>query len=534
MKISKYSYIGVDIGRSAVKLAQFSGKKLSGLAAREIPVSVRKGTREAFVAFAGKAVSELKREKGFHGNLAVTNLSAPTEVQLLNFTLPQMSKSDMQGAVGMEIKKSAGSEIAKSIYDFYVSETLENGSQEIVAAVAGENAVREKIWLLENAGLNIKSFLTTGLALECLLNHIDFLHDEKNTLFIDIGAAVTSFNIFKGKKLKLSREIFLGSDDVTSAMCRTVSTQKGGIEISWSRAEEIKRKYGIMQDAPAMIEGEIPSATLSSLIRPGVERLSKEITRLTLQVSREKETGIEKIYLCGGGGRLKGLDRVIHKNTGIETLTFDPEESVPLEDSPSEEDMNLAKTFDFTAARGLALFKKQKVFLVPDSIKLLQKASLLKKGAVVSCVLVAATAALFYISVLNRTEEYAGFVRDGRAQLEPLLDKIEVRDELKAWRERVASRERIYLGLKQPLSFYGISKELSNLTPEGIKLDSMTLCENGESLTIKGHLFASDMQLSLLLTDLFSSPFFTDLSLVSRTTGSDGGVQFEIKCKLLY
>ncbi len=533
MGILRYSSIGVDTGRSAVKIVQFRGGKLVKAAAREIPPKIRKGSKEALLSFTRKAVSELIAGGKFHGKFAVAGLAGPSEVQILNFSMPRMSKADMRGAVGIEIRKSAGAELAKGIYDYYLPEISEDGSQKVTAVAADGEAVRGKIRLFENAGLAVTAFLTNGLALQELLNHSDFLEDGKNTLFVNIGAGVTSLNIFKGKTLVISREVTAGSDDITSAMTRSVRTAEGSVDVSYANAENIKKTYGTMEGAPEMVADSVPVSQLSALIRPGIERLIKEITRLTGQFSRESGEVIESVYLCGGGGRMKGLDKLISRETGYKTLPFKLEEIVPAGLSPEEEKLISEGSFDFSVACGLALCKKPAVDLVPSGVKMMQKAANVKRGATAGGLIIALAAGAFYVSLLNRVDEYNALLKDSRTRLEGFSHKIELRDELMSWRERAAARERVYRELSRQPSFYGIFKELSLITPENIFLTRMELAEEAR-LRVEGVLVSEDMELSRFLTSLENSPFFTDVAMGARTRTAEGGVRFEVSFKLIH
>ncbi len=532
-----YSYIGVDAGKSSIKISQFKGKALVKAAAREIPVSVRKGPKNAMHAFIEKSVAELIRDKKFRGKFVMTNLSPPAEVQLINLNLPHMSRTDMRGAIDIEIMKNAASGLPGGASDFSVSEAGKDGSHRVVAVVGRREAINGKIALFENTGLGVRGFLTTGFALESLLKSAEIPHGEENFLFINLGASITSLNFFKNSTLAMSREIFSGSDDITMALCRSVWTEKGSVDVSYENAENIKRTFGLMENAPEVIAGRIPSSQLSALIRPFIERLLKEINRLIGQTGGDAGVpGIRKIYLCGGGAKLKGLPEAVQKETGIETLVFDPGKALRMALPPEELKVINDEGFDFSVACGLALCKKPGIDLVPNSIKVLQRASRLKKGALVGSVIIALTAGGYYVSVSSAVDEYNRLLKDGRRQIEPLLDKLEYGDELMYWRERVSERERTFLKYSRQPSFHGILKELSNITPQGVKLVKMELDDSSgpKMMKIEGLAASSEADLGSYLTSLENSPFFSEVTLRSMT-GDDGrGESFEISFNLIY
>ncbi len=531
--IARNSYIGIDVGGSSVKIVQFPGKKKIIASAIEIPSHLRKGDKELLNSFLIKSVSELIKKNKFKAAPAVSNLSSPSEIQILNISMPRMAKSDMKGAVGLEIRKTAGSEFEKGIFDFYVSGISGDGSLKVTAAAAQGGAVRKKMRLFELCGLSAAGLLSTGLALEALLTHTKFLEQEKNTLFINIGAAVTSLNFFKGKDIILSREVFSGSDDITAAMNRSVRTDEKNIEISYQNAENIKKTYGLMGDAPEMVADRVPSSQLSALIRPSVERLLKEINRLILLFGRESGETVDQIYLSGGGSRLKGLDELIKKQTGVDVLFFRPEEALSCFISPESAGILKKTGYDFSVACGLALCRKPRVDLVPAATKIMQKASALKKAALVGGLILAAGSGAFYISLVNSRGHYAKLIGESKSRLEALAPKIELAQELSLWQSRVARREMIYRNLSYRPSLYGILKELSRITPPEMQLTTVEL--TGEAaMKVEGRSASPDIQLGRFLTELDNSPYFTGVHLNTSSTSEAGGVRFEINFKLLY
>ena len=531
------SNIGIDITKSSIKMSQFKRDSLTRVAYKEIPVSVRRGSGDEFLQFISKSISALVKEENFGGRNVSSNLTGPSEVNLLFFTLPRMEKKDLEGAVSMEVKKEASFPIENSVYDFYSRDVQYHEDElRIISAVSNREVINNKIGVLESSGLLTLRIDIVGHAIENLLKLTEDLPESRISLFLDIDTNVTTMNFFSGNLFQFSRELPFGSDDLTSSIARSIVTSKGRVNLSFEDAEALKKEYGIIKDdSKEMIRDSIPASQLSAMMRPFVEKVSREVSHSINHFRRQFNAKVGKIFLYGGAAKLKGLDEILRDNLGIEVTEFDPFEKIAVQLPDKQKELFENCKLDFVVSAGLALGEKRKFNILPVRTKLLYKLSTVRTGITVGLLLFAVTLLLSHFAVCVKVKNYQELLRTSESYLAPLKDELKAMDELKKWEERVEDRRKSISKIgRQPL-WHGVLKELSNIIPEGIILESISLAESGEEmgLNIKGNLTSEESAFSKFLINLNDSPFFKDVMLISRREKNEE-IGFELRCNLVY
>lgn len=531
------STIGLDISRSSIKMVQFKRDSLTRIAYKEIPVSIRKQDAE-FSQFVSKSISSLLKESNFEGRNVSSNLTGPQEVNLLFFTLPRMDKKDLEGAVSMEVRKGASFPIEKSIYEFYAREVQYGEHQlRIISAISSRETVNSKIEVLQNANLLTLRLDIVGHAIENLLDSTGSLSEEQTSLFLDIGTGITTMNFFTGNAFQFSRELSFGTDDLVGSIAKPVVTPEGRINLSLEDAEAIKTEYGIIEDdSKEMIRGKIPASQLSAMMRPFVERLLREVSHSVNHFRRQFDAKVGKIFLYGGAARIKRLDEVLKQNLEVEVSKFDPFQKMIVQLPEKQKEVFEKFRLDFVVAAGLALGQKRKFNMLPMQIKVLHKLTTVRTGIAVGLACFAITLLFSYLAVNASVEKYQDFIKTNESYLMPLEDKLKAMDKKDIWQEKVKARKDIIKQVGRQPIWHGVLKEISNIIPEGIVLETISLIsrsEGGMGLNMVANLRSGEGALSDFLINLNRSPFFDNVVLKSRTVES-GEIGFELECNLVY
>lgn len=531
------STIGLDISRSSIKMVQFKRDSLTRIAYKEIPVSIRKQDAE-FSQFVSKSISSLLKESNFEGRNVSSNLTGPQEVNLLFFTLPRMDKKDLEGAVSMEVRKGASFPIEKSIYEFYAREVQYGEHQlRIISAISSRETVNSKIEVLQNANLLTLRLDIVGHAIENLLDSTGSLSEEQTSLFLDIGAGITTMNFFTGNAFQFSRELSFGTDDLVGSIAKPVVTPEGRINLSLEDAEAIKTEYGIIEDdSKEMIRGKIPASQLSAMMRPFVERLLREVSHSVNHFRRQFDAKVGKIFLYGGAARIKRLDEVLKQNLEVEVSKFDPFQKMIVQLPEKQKEVFENFRLDFVVAAGLALGQKRKFNMLPMQIKVLHKLTTVRTGIAVGLACFAITLLFSYLAVNASVKKYQDFIKTNESYLMPLEDKLKAMDKKDIWQEKVKARKDIIKQVGRQPIWHGVLKEISNIIPEGIVLETISLIsrsEGGMGLNMVANLRSGEGALSDFLINLNRSPFFDNVVLKSRTVES-GEIGFELECNLVY
>ena len=525
--------IGIDVSKAGVRMVQFRGNSLIRLAYKEIPISVRGAPEAKFREFVSRIIPALVKEGNFEGRNVSSALKGPEEVNLFFLTLPEMERSDLEDALILEIKKGSNFSIEDSVHEFY-SRQAENGKLRIISAISPREVIDKKVAVLESADLHIARFDITGHALENLLGLTKELSESDVSLFLDIGACVTTMNFFAGNLLQFSRELSLGTDDLISAIAKPVITPNGRLDLSLEDAEKLKSEHGIIKGM-GEIEG-LPASQLSAMMRPFVERLLREIKNSIGHFGRQFNLKTERIFLYGGAAALKGLDEILRETLNVEVTGFDPFKNLSIQLPAGQEKRFTNFKLDFVISAGLALGEKRRFNILPSQMKLVHKLSAVRVGISIVLSLLAIPLFLSYFTMHARVKDYCELLRKNKLYIAPFKERLTSINELRKWKGLTGERERLISRLERQPLWYGVLKEISNIVPESIALDSIRsvlLSDKRIGLNIKGHLAVEELTFSKFLISMDDSPFFEDVVLISRKE-EGGRISFELRCGLIY
>lgn len=560
---STQNVIGLDIGSSYIKIVQLQrirkGYVITNCITRAIPqvakdnpAEKRKLIREFVKGFITDA-----RIKTNLGRLVVSGKGVFT----LSLTVPPLSKKDLKGAVSIELKKRLPFQLDLNnvSFDFFVTGQIrdEKGASLLqVTCIAAEHfLLDEQVQFLKEMGIRPMAINAISDALGNLLPFCLGVDPEKSVAILDLGANISLLNFYKGNNLVFSREIPVGGEHLTKAMARTITTSTGTVNIIVEEAEKIKRQCGIPLEDEAKQEyltdfGILLGEQISTMLRPNLERLIMEVNRtLNYYIKTFRTENIEELYLTGGCSRLRNIDkfflfnlsgikRVDNLNTlkavkGWADVGIFRQELVMEQAAP-----HLACAF------GLCLGSGGKVNLLPVKEKIEQKAIFLTALLRISFPLILGLSLSFYgVSYTNalKYKILSNKMETDIKRLEPIASRVREYVEIKTKLEQRRELLEKTVG-RQPL-WWGVLKELSNITPQEVIMHRITVVQkNGiKEIRLIGKIFAKytivDLALSQYLMTLSDSPFFMGVELISSKTDMYSPIpaaNFEIACQLSY
>jgi type IV pilus assembly protein PilM len=162
-----------------------------------------------------------------------------------------------------------------------------------------------------------------------------FEEDGRVTALIDIGANKTNINIVRGSTTYFTREIYLGGDDLSSALAKRL-----GVETH--QAEALKRDPG------SHVED------LREAVIPSIEDLGNEIHLSFDYFENQFDQEVEEVYLSGGGSRLALLEEAFEKIFEKRTRTWDPTENLKIKADAVDVDALKDNCSQLAVAVGLA------------------------------------------------------------------------------------------------------------------------------------------------------------------------------------
>jgi type IV pilus assembly protein PilM len=220
--------------------------------------------------------------------------------------LPIMSKGDLESSMKFEIEKYVPFSMAEVTADFAVIyEMKDKAKMSVLIAAAKNDLISKKTTLAREMGLGLKALDLDCLALANFFS--EFCGTEKKGScvgIINLGRSVCHIDVLVDGISHLSRDIFMGGDDVTKKMVDV-------LEIDYDDAEKLKLDPGKRLEELVPVWDQVLS-NLAAEIRVSLDYFEARMNR-----------SVEKIYMTGGTSRLSGLEEYMHHALGIETKKLD-------------------------------------------------------------------------------------------------------------------------------------------------------------------------------------------------------------------
>lgn len=517
----KNRVIGLDIGSSSIKLAEFLRRdgKLTLLKLKLREIAFGKDMQEA-------RLDALKMLfQGINARQAKINvvINSPQSVTKI-LTIPYMPKSEIPLALRWEMKDFISFSIDEAALGCEViREVTKEGIKklEVAAACIPRQTVNKYLGLLNQAVAPPALFTQPAFAVKNVATSL-FEQGDKAVAVLDIGYNFSELLIFEDRRLSFSRKLPVAGNNFTQDMRQTLVSDLGRTTLSEEEAEDIKKKYGIPESAPSqLIEGKLTCGQLIHLLRPNLEKLIEETGR-SFGFYREKEQGADvgRLVLLGAGSSLKGLREKLAEELGIPVELGNPLKNFPeaaslLKDSPRS-------AHRFAQAIGAALSSQDEVNLLPEEIK--EQTKLLVKRASVKALVTAVIVIviLSYIGMRIRLGVYDKGIAAATLELTALKSRVE------------EVRKQASLGgvLRRRVYWSDALKEIGNRIPRQIRLSELTAAKN--RLTLKGRIKSSDLAEEKVLTEFMNSlekGIFKEVNLISSKKGlsRDKPYTFELR-----
>lgn len=460
--------VGLDIGSSSIKLAQFRAEDGIGhlIAVRSIELIKDKGL--------SAAIKEILSGIDLPHTRFVTLFNAP-QAMVKRIVVPPMPQAELKDALALEAKNYFPFSVDDCQLDFeIVGEVWEKGvkKMELLLAVCPRQAIKEHIALLHQAGISPAQIIHPSVALYNFVRR-SFTKEAASFAVIDLGKIFSELIIVRDGKFVFSRKIPLSGDDFTKALTAALFSEHGKIQLSYEDAERIKNEYGIpAENSTQFIENLIAVSQVRFLLRPLAEKLAHEIER-SFDFYREESYGqrVEKLILMGGGSRLKGLDVFLSEALELETTAYSTLDGISVESHVLNAQVNIAR---FAGVLGCGMQSPEGINLLPLEIKQAMQRLVLRgliKAAVTGCVTLIV---LLFVGLRIRAVVLNKKIASAEFQLHALERQI---GETKSW----ACFKDFFSA-----QIYGedIMKEISNRIPVGLCLREIAL--NRKTIEIKG------------------------------------------------
>jgi type IV pilus assembly protein PilM len=344
--IGAKNVIGLDIGSDSVKAVQLRrrGSSLELERLGVAPVNPNGapgdygGARDLKIAAARRAIAEGK----LNAKYAVTAVGGESVI-VRYIQLPEMPEADLKNALRWEAEEYIPYHIDEvSIDSVVLGRSAEPGKLDVLLVCAKKDMIQEHVAIVRALGLTPVLVDVDSFAFMNAFEELYKPTPDRCIALANIGAEVTSINIYVGGTSRFSRDIGIAGNAITTAI-----SQKVGVP--FSKAEEMKRQTGAPVQEPldtgsdeessliSSIRGTVEKMTGGAEDGGGMESVGSKATRnvlinLVTELRRsiqffENQGGgatVQKLYIGGGTSRMPNLQGYLAQELQLEVEVLDP------------------------------------------------------------------------------------------------------------------------------------------------------------------------------------------------------------------
>ncbi len=378
------SALGIDIGSRKIKIAEIraQGREpvITAIGMIDTPEGAVDHTGVYNADAVGAALKQLVGETGASVSQCVVSIQGQSSVLVRTLEVPRMNSNELKDHMEWEMNRNNPFAEANPIRDFKsLADTTPNSTNmDVVMAIASPSAVDTIIQCIKRAGKQTAAIDVEPLGLARSLMHS---HDEdyrgQTVCVVNIGHKTTSINIYNDGKLLMPRQVPVGGEMFTKAISDHfgISTEEAenkkcseadvstltvatttfsnpfggddGLQSYNPFADETVSMpanpfsdeptapaedpaFNPYADSPAPAEPEpdmTPVATAGGEVNGAMSNELDEFVaeiRRSIDYFRGRGGDVNRLVLCGGGSKLRGIDQFLNKALGIQCDVYDP------------------------------------------------------------------------------------------------------------------------------------------------------------------------------------------------------------------
>ena len=319
MVLGKRDIVGLDIGSSAIKLAELketrNGYQLKNIGEALLPPEAIVNKVIINSGAVVETISTLVKDLGVKTKDVAISISGHSVI-IKKVSLPKMSEKELRKAIPWELEHNIPLSIDNVNYDFQI---LHGEGQEsimdVVIVAAKKDITEDYMAVVKEAGLNPVVVDVDVFALENMFN-TNYTSTDEVIALINIGASVTNINILKGGVSIFARDITAGGRQFTEWIQKE-------FDVGFDEAERIKYS----------LEYSCFSEELIRITRNFTDLVCNEIGRTIEIISRTSPNeAVSKIILGGGSSKVPYLKERLKERIGALAETLNPLKNILYED----------------------------------------------------------------------------------------------------------------------------------------------------------------------------------------------------------
>lgn len=321
----KKRFTAIDIGTDSIKGVRFKrkGRRLfiDRVAMKHLPHDSIIDGSIVDLAVVSNRLNELVQELKCKKDKIITTIPNNNLI-IRNMELPAMADDNrLAEAIKWESEDHLPFPVESAVEDFKILSREDNRVQVLLVATK-RDVIDNVMNVFERISIIPSVINIQPMALLSIADYQDLIEDT--VAIIDIGAAGTRVVIGDRRNIYLSRNIDIGGNEFT----RIIMEED---KLNYNEAENIKKRNGLPEEDEI---GENFELAISQIATTGLgesqslvllaRNLAEQIERSLDYYNMKYRRNIEKVFISGGGIKLKRLKNIIEDRLGRELLSLDP------------------------------------------------------------------------------------------------------------------------------------------------------------------------------------------------------------------
>ncbi len=310
----KKDVIGLDIGSSSIKMVELredrNGYKLQNLAISPLPPEAIVDGALMDSATIIDTIRDVIAASKTKSKDVVTSVSGHSVI-VKKISLPFMTEAELEESIQWEAERYIPFDINDVNIDFQIfGSTQENPEvMDVVLVAAKKDIINDYVSVIMESGLNPVIIDLDSFALENMLA-INYEIGEGQTVAVaNVGATVTNIDIIRNNASAFTRDIFRGGNQMTEEIQRQ-------LHVDHEEAEKIKVGTKVDLSSQSVIQNVLKTASESLAVEIG--------NSLDFFQSTNTSEKIGRLYLSGGGSKIKDFDIILQQQIGIPVEVVNP------------------------------------------------------------------------------------------------------------------------------------------------------------------------------------------------------------------
>jgi len=326
-----------------------------------------------------QALNKMLRKKGIHdrnGIIAITG----QKVIVREITTPLMNEKELKDGLQWEAPKYVPYNIQDSLLDSKKIEELEekegNKMMKVLLVAAPKSLVNQQIEVLKKLNIQPRVVdIVSNAQIRAFENYLTPVSpNEENgnqmDVILSMGASTTEITLIEGDRLKFTRTILKGGNDIT----RLIEKK---LEISSNEAEILKRRIGLSLPVETVknVESEISPVEkkaqesveaaisneeeIAELVKNGVHDIFNEIRKsLNYYKTQYQKVAYKRIILSGGMAAMSNIGQNLKQQFGITVVMANPLKGITV--SPIDINLENLDKYKRSLSTAIGLAKRER------------------------------------------------------------------------------------------------------------------------------------------------------------------------------